>query len=905
MSAESSEKPERRRSVSRATYRGMPRAQAGRGVSSRVIARFAAAAPLTIVRGPHGFGKSMLTAQWLRSLGDDVDVLWFGFDWEQAGPDASAERFWSALADKLEDFSPQPGRGARQPQESEPVSGWDRVVAHLGRRTKPIYLVLDRYSEITSGALGIDHALTDLVRSMENLFLVVCTRDITSIEVVGSVMVDSLVLRPVDLALTVDDILVLAGQQSITLTREEAIVLRDETGGWPALVRVILTGSAADRQLGDTFSLNLNAGRWFLRSVWSEFSDPKIARFVVRTAFVGDFTYDIAQGLCEDGDPTPEIEALVGAGLLHARPSPGGTMVYSHLQAVRREVRQRLRTEDRAQYQELSQAAAGLFLQDGQLGAALRFLTSAKLWTPLLELIEGNWGVLSQGHDEELARLVRHVPADILVLSPHLVAARAHLRVGLEPALSRHSLFDDAHPAGLGSSLRMDAHVAEPSTALGPRPEGSVANFGPGRPVNALGVSLRYANLTPDVQGRLPTVLYQWAISKLMYVDPFEALTYFEEASLLARTFNVDDMAERCAVGASLVNVLIGEVDAAAAWLDSVDLLDEPSLGRGSAQLEEDNAACTASKGPAGAEGMSQRLDSLATIVRGYVAVGRLTSRDELETVSHLPAHIEYDDLWALGVVVRSQVAILQGRQFELLDELESNSHLLADRAENDLLRAMLVGAKVELLLSLGQTFRARAALSAQNQGQNVTVVAEARAAYMSGDFAKAARVASEALREGLRVPRIRLGVLVVLAAAETARGRNGAATQAMREAVTVSKESGLVMQFAFMCRDTLVGFAAVLPGLDSILRRVERCVPDEPFPAPTIVAELSEREREVLVALSQAKTLLGVARALYLTTNTVKTHLRSIYRKLDTHSAGETIQRAIECGLIEAPESK
>ena len=902
MSAESSEKTERRRAVSKATYRGMPRAQAGRGVSSRVIARFAAAAPLTIVRGPHGFGKSMLTAQWLRSLGDDVDVLWFGFEWEQAGPDTSAERFWSALADKLEDFSPQTRRGGLPSQGAEVVTGWDRVVAHFGRRTKPIYLVLDRYSELTSGALGIDHALTDLVRSNENLFLVVCTRDITSIEVVGSVMGDSLVLRPVDLALTVDDILVLAGQQSITLTREEAALLRDETGGWPALVRVILTGSAADRQLGDTFALNLNAGRWFLRSVWSEFSDPKIARFVVRTAFVGDFTYEIAQGLCGDGDPTPEIEAMVGAGLLHARQISSGTVVYSHLQAVRREVRQRLRTEDRAQYQELSSAAAALFVEDGQLNAALRFLASAKLWTPLLELIAGHWSVLSQDYDEELTRLVQHVPSEIAGRSPHLVAARAHLNVGSEATLTRHSLFGDGHTTGLGASLGIHPHAHQPGGPSGVRGAGSTGGFGPGRPLNAQGVALRYADLTPDVQEQLPAVLYQWALSKLMSVDPFEALAYFEEASVLAHTFKVHDMTQRCAVGAALVNVLIGEVDAAANWLESVDLLVDPS-SLSSTVVQPDAGA--AEQRPATGEGMEDRLEALAAIVRSMVAVGRLTSPEALDEVAHLPSNIEYDDLWALGVIVRSQVAILQGKQFELLDELESNSHLLSDRAENDLLRAMMVGAKVELLLSLGQTFRARAALSAQDHGQNVTVVPEARAAYMSGDFAKAARISSEALREGLRVPRIKLGVLVVLAAAETARGRSVAAAQAMREAVTVSKESGLVMQFAFMCRDMLTDFAAALPGMEAILAQVQECVPNQAFPAPTIVAELSEREREVLVALSKAQSLLGVARALYLTTNTVKTHLRSIYRKLDTHSAGETIQRAIECGLIEAPGPK
>lgn len=60
-----------------------------------------------------------------------------------------------------------------------------------------------------------------------------------------------------------------------------------------------------------------------------------------------------------------------------------------------------------------------------------------------------------------------------------------------------------------------------------------------------------------------------------------------------------------------------------------------------------------------------------------------------------------------------------------------------------------------------------------------------------------------------------------------------------------------------------------------------------------------------MLVELANSRILAGVARALYLTTNAAKTHLRSIYRKLGTHCADETIQRAIESGLIEPSEQK
>jgi len=69
----------------------------------------------------------------------------------------------------------------------------------------------------------------------------------------------------------------------------------------------------------------------------------------------------------------------------------------------------------------------------------------------------------------------------------------------------------------------------------------------------------------------------------------------------------------------------------------------------------------------------------------------------------------------------------------------------------------------------------------------------------------------------------------------------------------------------------------------------------------PVIVEPLSEREREVLAHVSAMESTAEIASAMYISVNTVKTHLKSIYRKLDATSRAEAVARAGARGLLRA----
>ena len=69
--------------------------------------------------------------------------------------------------------------------------------------------------------------------------------------------------------------------------------------------------------------------------------------------------------------------------------------------------------------------------------------------------------------------------------------------------------------------------------------------------------------------------------------------------------------------------------------------------------------------------------------------------------------------------------------------------------------------------------------------------------------------------------------------------------------------------------------------------------------PVPLIVEPLSEREREVLEHVSALESTAEIATEMYISVNTVKTHLKSIYRKLSATHRGEAVRHARQFGLL------
>lgn len=90
---------------------------------------------------------------------------------------------------------------------------------------------------------------------------------------------------------------------------------------------------------------------------------------------------------------------------------------------------------------------------------------------------------------------------------------------------------------------------------------------------------------------------------------------------------------------------------------------------------------------------------------------------------------------------------------------------------------------------------------------------------------------------------------------------------------------------------------SAIMPHLDAALRRVD-CLPENKeskVEIAPILSMISEREAAVLKLVIQGKTNPVIAEQLYISVNTVKNHLKNIYKKMGVSSRTQAVAKYLE----------
>jgi len=81
-----------------------------------------------------------------------------------------------------------------------------------------------------------------------------------------------------------------------------------------------------------------------------------------------------------------------------------------------------------------------------------------------------------------------------------------------------------------------------------------------------------------------------------------------------------------------------------------------------------------------------------------------------------------------------------------------------------------------------------------------------------------------------------------------------------------------------------------------------QRSLPDQTTDTSPEATELSEREREILELVATGASNKQIAQKLFISTNTVKVHLRNIFAKIGAASRTEATLYAIRSGLVQVP---
>ncbi|GAA1632991.1 LuxR C-terminal-related transcriptional regulator [Georgenia ruanii] len=371
----------------------------------------------------------------------------------------------------------------------------------------------------------------------------------------------------------------------------------------------------------------------------------------------------------------------------------------------------------------------------------------------------------------------------------------------------------------------------------------------------------------PADVGEVPELLVQLGTRLLLDADVLRATHAFADAAVRAGADGATAAPARA--GAALGLVLLGHTDAARRFLPGE-----------------------------GGDAPGDALTALATRVGpALLALDALVAPAPPDPNVDLPAPLAA--LEGLALYVRATAAVPAGEGAGLVGELERFRHGPAGQAP--LAAGLALAALADLHLAHGRGDRARALFTgaATPPDRPFVGAARARVALYAGEHELALRLSARAPELAAVCPRPAVELSLVRAVAAHRTGRPHVAGEALDLATSLAESTGILRPFLLVPRADLDQLATTLPRARALLARPELTVRGETMPTPNRPVNLSRSELRVLVELSSGRPVTHVARRLFVSESTVKTQVRSIYRKLDVHSRAEALGRARALGIL------
>lgn len=876
-----------------ATKRAMPRTPPGYLQRTRLFTRLdeaTAGAALTLVQGAAGMGKTALVSEWVARGRAPGPVAWLSL---HPGDDHRG-LFWRQVLLALGEAGGGPALDRLG--DASTVSGTvdDMLVALVSALTaqdQPVVLVLDDLHEIASPDLCAD--LGRLLRvPPPNMRIVATARWEPPLRLARLRMEGGLVeIGSADLAFTEDEAVTLLTSEHAGLAVTDAQRLWARTEGWPAglaLTALSLRGRDDPAAFVDAFAGDVASVSDYLLEEVLEHESEAVRRFLLCTSVLNAVCGDLADALtCEQGG---------GAMLadLHQR----GVLTVSldeHRQWYRYHglmgdmLRAVLRREDPDGVPLLHVRAARWLEAHGRPVNAARHAIAAGELDLLGDIaLRHAYPLLVSGQYGDMGAALAGVPAGEL-------AGRAPLTLTMA-----------------GAALeRGDAGIAAQWLERGDAV------------VEALDPERRQTFDVANAVARLYLARLDGDLSRVAAAT----LPIIEQTNGLVATH--DDLRAMALVHLGAIELWTGQLAVCLEHLDAGTALAEES---GSSYLELsghalaavalawsgdlDGGAFRARRALAIAERGGWRHTpqaGTACTVLGYVAAcrgdlhdARLMqdeANDALARTAELP----------LRTHVLLQCARLDrwsGDPTSALTYLAESRAVVAGTPFLDAVVAEMDAEEALALYAQGHTDRAVAlletAIAAGRGGQ--AIVALARIRLEEGDHGAALALVRPFV-DGDALPTIHLAArvhaLLVAARAHHRDGDAAASSAALARALALSDEGGRRMPFIEHGDEMQALLAAFDAGGSRsgpfVHELVDRHVAVPAGSTPALMDELSARELAILRYLPTPMSNREIAAELVVSVNTVKTHVKSIYSKLDTHDRRAAVRRARGLGLLSA----
>jgi LuxR family maltose regulon positive regulatory protein len=844
---------------------------------------------VTMVSGPAGAGKTVACASWAAAGPAAGRVIWLTVD-----ADDQRDWFWSYVCTGLTRVRAAPPEALHALADTGPDGFPLRLVETAQAFTAPVVLVLDDVHEVTDG--GVLNGLDVLIRhAPPTLRLVLSARRPPALQLarlrVSGALAD---IGAADLACTADE----ADEYFAMLDMAVGQADRDEvlrrTEGWMAGLRM---AAMRARPGGAGAKITDLAGAEPLVTdyLWDEVlgrQEPGTRAFLARTSVVSELCGDLADTLTGGSGGAATLARLSRENCLVATLGADAE-TYRYHPLLREVLTAELHRRFPDEVPALLRRAARWYAGHGRPVDCVRAAIAARDWDQAAETLAGSAvEILCSGGPGELEPVLAQFPADRAADDVAVAAAWAASRLWSEDPDGAAGYLEAAARC-LDRAAAATRRVAEPLlAALRIMQAAEQRHDGPAliRQARAVAESAQATASTPAEHRGAGLLWFALGCASMRRWDTGEAGHALRQADGALGAGGLALLRARARAWLALALACCGDLTAAQHAADDVRKQAIPgtaeasflaALGYAQVSLGQDDLTA--------AQGLLAEVDD-----------GR---------AGHVPGE---PPVAAVAGLIRARVLLADGDPTAARAALSRLRDAWATACPG-LSRAITV-AEAEAALRAGDGGRARALLLLADEGPRPgdtglgqAELALSELALSEGDFPGALEAAWPYLAPaaaGTTWERTR--ALLAAAVASRRLGDTGAAAGHTERALGLAEPEGAYRVFLDGGPAVRAAVTVLVPPTSRyagfagrVLERFDSCAPRLGTPAEQGGVRLTESERAVLCFLPSHMTNEEISDALFLSVNTVKTHLRSAYRKLGVGSRREAIARGRRLGLL------